>query len=132
MTGNICWNHNYKKHKQLLLSLQHYIVSGNTLINEINLSEKQTKWFSLFLSFKRCYACTSTKITNFYPTSCLSNEKHSKGDKTIDYCLKRLSMQYRESFSNWETIVTQIEKHIECQSSFSKDSAGPKNKKQNF
>ena len=22
---------------------------------------------------------------NFYPTSCLSNEKHSKGDKTMDY-----------------------------------------------
>ena len=85
MTGNICWNHNYKKHKQLLLSSEHSIVSGNPLLNELNLSEKQAKWFSLFLPFKRCYACTSTKITNFYPTNCLSNEKHSNGDKTMDY-----------------------------------------------
>ena len=33
---------------------------------------------------------------------------------------------------NWETIVTQIEKQIESQSSFKKDSGDPKNKKQNF
>ena len=33
---------------------------------------------------------------------------------------------------NWETIVTQIEKQIESQSSFDKDSGDPKNKKQNF
>ena len=37
-----------------------------------------------------------------------------------------------ESFSQIETIVTQIEKQIESQSSFNKDSGGPKNKKQNF
>ena len=37
-----------------------------------------------------------------------------------------------ESFSQIETIVTQIEKQIESQSSFNKDSGGPKNKEQNF
>ena len=37
-----------------------------------------------------------------------------------------------ESFSNWETIVTQIEKQTESQSSFNKDSGCVKNKEQNF
>ena len=37
-----------------------------------------------------------------------------------------------ESFSQIETIVTQIEKQIESQSSFNKDSGGPKNKEQDF
>ena len=43
MTGNICWYRNYRKHKQLLLYLQYSIVSGNPLLNEENLSEKQIK-----------------------------------------------------------------------------------------
>ena len=33
-------------------------------------------------------------------------------------------MQHGECFSNWETIVTQIEKQIESQFSFNIDSAG--------
>ena len=37
-----------------------------------------------------------------------------------------------ESFSKWETIVTQIEKQIKSPSSFDKDSGGPKNKEQNL
>ena len=37
-----------------------------------------------------------------------------------------------ESFSQIGTIVTQIEKQIESQSNFNKDSGGPKNKEQNF
>ena len=41
-------------------------------------------------------------------------------------------MQHGECFSNYETIVTQIEKHIESQSSFNKDSGGSKNNEQNF
>ena len=41
-------------------------------------------------------------------------------------------MQHGECFSNWDTIVTEIEKQTESQSSFNKDSAGPKNKEQNF
>ena len=41
-------------------------------------------------------------------------------------------MQHGEGFSNWETIVTQIEKQTESQSCCNKDSAGPKNKDQNF
>ena len=41
-------------------------------------------------------------------------------------------MQHRECFSNWETIVTLIEKHTESQSIFNKDYAGPKNKEQNL
>ena len=40
--------------------------------------------------------------------------------------------QHGECFSNWETIVTQIEKQIESQPSFNKGSGGPKNKEQNF
>ena len=52
--------------------------------------------------------------------------KNSKGDKTTDYLANYpYSM---ESFSQIETIVTQIEKQIESQSSFNKDSGGPKNK----
>ena len=129
MTGNICWDHNYKKHKQLLLSSEHSIVSGNPLLNELNLSEKQAKWFSLFLPFKRCYACTSTKI-NFYPTNCLSNEKHSNGDKTMDY-LANYPCSI-ESVSQIEKQLWHKLRNIESQSSFGKDSTGPKNKKQNF
>ena len=41
-------------------------------------------------------------------------------------------MQHGKGFSNWETIVTEIEKQTESQSSFNKDSAGPKNKEQDF
>ena len=41
-------------------------------------------------------------------------------------------MQHGECLSNWETIVTQIEKQTESQSSFNKDSGGPENKEQNF
>ena len=41
-------------------------------------------------------------------------------------------MQHGECFSNLETIVTQIEKQIESQFSFNKDSGGPKDKEQNF
>ena len=63
MAGNIWWHGNYRKHK-LLPYLQYSIVSGNPLLNEQNLSEKQTKWFSVFFPFKRYYACTSKKINN--------------------------------------------------------------------
>ena len=35
-------------------------------------------------------------------------------------------------FSQIETIVTQIKKQLESQSSFNKDSGGPKSKEQNF
>ena len=41
-------------------------------------------------------------------------------------------MKNGECFSNWETIVAQIEKQIESQSSFNKDFGGSKNKEQNF
>ena len=41
--GKIWWYRNYRKHKQLLLYLQYSIVSGNPLLNEENLSEKQIK-----------------------------------------------------------------------------------------
>ena len=41
-------------------------------------------------------------------------------------------MQHGQCFSNWETIAIEIEKQIESQSSFNKDSEGPKNKEQNF
>ena len=54
----------------------------------------------------------------------------SKGDKTTDYLANHPCSM--ESFSQIETIVTQIEKQIESQSSFNKDSGGPKNKEQNF
>ena len=37
-----------------------------------------------------------------------------------------------ERFSQTETIVRQTEKQIESQSSFNKDSGGPKYKEQNF
>ena len=37
-----------------------------------------------------------------------------------------------ESFSQIETIVTEIEKQIESQSSFHKGSGGPKSKEHNF
>ena len=53
----------------------------------------------------------------------------SKGDKTTDYLANYpCSMELFQI----ETIVKQIEKQIESQSSFSKDSGGPKNKEQNF
>ena len=42
------------------------------------------------------------------------------------------TMKHGKGFSNWETIVTEIEKQTESQSSFNKDLAGPKNKEQNF
>ena len=41
-------------------------------------------------------------------------------------------MQHGEFFSQIETIVTQIEKQIDSQSSFNKDSTGTKNKEQNL
>ena len=85
--------------------------------------------FSFFL-LKDVMLAPARKYTNFYPASCLSNEKHSKGDKTTDYLANYPCSM--ESFSQIETIVTQIEKQIDSQSSFNKDSGGPKNKKQNF
>ena len=67
MTGNICWYRNYRKHK-FLQYLTYSIVNGNPLLNEQNLSEKQTKWLLVFLLFKRCYASISKKKkTYFYP-----------------------------------------------------------------
>ena len=52
--------------------------------------------------------------------------------REINNRFSQLSMQHGECFSNYETIVTQIEKQIESQSNFNKDSGGPKNKEQNF
>ena len=40
--------------------------------------------FSFFL-LKDVILAPARKYTNFYPASCLSNEKHSKVDKTTDY-----------------------------------------------
>ena len=40
--------------------------------------------FSFFL-LKDVMLAPARKYTNIYPASCLSNEKHSKGDKTTDY-----------------------------------------------
>ena len=49
------------------------------------------------------------------------------------YCKTKLRYPCSmESFSKWETIVTKIEKQIKSQSSFNKDSWGPKSKVQNF
>ena len=59
MTGNICWYHNYGKHKQLLLKLQYSVISGNHQNEEKSIRKTNYFIFSVSSFEKMLYACTS-------------------------------------------------------------------------